>query len=186
MALQYLNGITGQKLFYFDDHLWHITRVRPNYRKCTESGCGSHLTTNNDKLKDDRKNCQKYSHDPFSLEESKIMRHFSVIKKRIEAEVHTFPSEIFEDEIIKLSVDQRILSKCRQKISRKFPKISNNWTFLNTPNSQELFIKKNFFSMIKRLPITVFWSLLPKKAYNFQKNLTVGSLMEPFTMHLSL
>ena len=61
-----------------------------------------------DQTQDESKQLIKHSHDPISSEEFKIRRHFSVIKKRIETEVNTFPSEIFEDEIIKLQVDHGI------------------------------------------------------------------------------
>ena len=99
--------------------------------------CSSHLTTNTDS-----KIIEKIAKTfwwPYFFRRVKISRHFSVIKKRIEAEVHTFPSEIFEDEIIKLKVFQGIsaeaimldhmrftkvsLKKFRQKINQKFEDI---------------------------------------------------------------
>ena len=94
MALQYLNGITGQKRLYFDDH---NARARPYHWSCTEPGCGSHISTNEEKLKDESKALSKHAHDPISLDEFKIKRNFSVIKKRIETEVHTFPSVSYKN-----------------------------------------------------------------------------------------
>ena len=76
MAFQYLNGITGQKPLNFHDHLWYNTRARHNYWSCTEPDCGSHLSTNDENLKDDTKQLPKHSHVPISLEEFKIRRHF--------------------------------------------------------------------------------------------------------------
>ena len=170
MAFQYLNGITGQKQLYFDDHLWYNTRARPNYWSCTEPGCGSHLTTNDDKLKDESKPLPKHSHDPISLEEFRIRRHFSVIKKRIETEVHTFPSEIFEDEIIKLQVDHGVsaeaigeyvrpyafyksgFEKMRSKNKPKMPEDIEQLDFSKYPESTRTLHKKELLQYDNKAP----------------------------------
>ena len=102
---------------------------------------------------------QHPGHNPVSIDEFKIRRHFRHIKQRISNELELWPSTIFDQEIKKLEIEQQVsklaianyfkpyshsksgFKSRRAKNKTKNPKILEDFIFEN-PLFQHL--KKNF------------------------------------------
>ena len=107
---QYLYGINGGEQLYFESNTWYQTR--PNYWKCTD--CNARLSTKGTMhvdmcLKDPSKPLPQHrGHNPVSTDEFKIRRHFWHIKQRITNELELWPSTIFDQEIKKFQIEQKV------------------------------------------------------------------------------
>ena len=100
------NGeIIEARQLYFDYHLWYL--IRPNYWGCTK--CRTYISTNGNELKN--KDLPLPTHSARTLtspNEFKIKQHLEVIKDRVAKEVHTWPSIIYDEEIVKLQTLQKL------------------------------------------------------------------------------
>ena len=106
LRLPLKNGVIIEaKQLYFDYHLWYLIRL--NYSGCTKYR--KYISTNGNELKN--KNLPLPTHSAHTLtskDEFKIMQHLEVIKDRVAKEVHTWPSIIYDEEIVKLQTLQKL------------------------------------------------------------------------------
>ena len=107
----YLFGTSGTEQLYYDFQLWY--KIRPDYWGCINPECNSFLSTQGNKLKPPKKGKPQkslplHNHDPVSPDEYKIKKHFNVIRERIKSETHTFPSVIFNEEVLNLQIIQKV------------------------------------------------------------------------------
>ena len=103
----YLLGNTGKEQLYYDFNLWY--KVRLNYWGCTHPDCKSFLATKGDSLKFPNKPLPQHTHEAICPDEYKIKKHLnSVIKERVRKEIHTWPSEIFKQEVLNLQTEQNV------------------------------------------------------------------------------
>ena len=94
------NGeIVETKQLYFDFHLWYS--IHNDYWGCTK--CRTYISTRGDELKNKDQPLPTHSPHTFtSPDEFKIKQHLEVIKQRVSTEIHTWPSIIYDEEIIVL------------------------------------------------------------------------------------
>ena len=143
-----------------DNHLWY--RLRDNYFGRIDPSCSARISLLNGELKDQNKPLPKHRHDAISGDEFKIRKHFPFIKKRIEMEIHTWPSIIFDEEIVKLQTEQKVskeaiaeyvkpysyyqssFEKRRAKKQTKMPKLFEEFLFKIFPEYTKTLDKKDF------------------------------------------
>ena len=160
MPFEFLSGNTDKPQLYFDHYLWY--RLRDNYNGCIDPSCSARISTLNGELKEPNKPLPKHRHEAISRDEFKIRKHFPVIKKRIEKEIHTWPSLIFDEEIVKLQTEQHVskeaiaeyikpysyyqssFEKRRAKKPTKIPKLFEEFLFKNFPEYTKTLDKKDF------------------------------------------
>ena len=90
---------------YYDYHLWYF--IRPNYWGCTK--CRTYISTRGNELKNKDLPLPTHSaHTLTSPDEFKVKQHLEVIKDRVAKEIHTWPSRIYDEEIIHLQTKQGV------------------------------------------------------------------------------
>ena len=103
----YLIGNTGKEQLYHGYQLWY--KVRKDYWRCANPGCNSFLSTNGDSLKYPNKPLPAHQHESICPDDFKIRKHFNeVIKERVRKEIHIWPSYIFDEEVKKMQLEQKI------------------------------------------------------------------------------
>ena len=100
------NGeVIETKQLYYYYHLWYF--IRPNYWGCTK--CRTYISTRGNELKNKDLPLPTHSaHTLTSPDEFKVKQHLEVIKDRVAKEIHTWPSRIYDEEIIHLQTKQGV------------------------------------------------------------------------------